>query len=119
MVAAISLSTEFLAPPTVTVPVSGPPGRTAIEPIPSVCSPDALAGGALVGRGGGPRPVPAPLRPGPRGRGGARTVRPSGGTVPTLRAGGVGRGRRLDHRGHDLPARDPLVRLGVRAADPA
>ena len=38
MAAAISFSTEFLAPPTVTVPARGPAGRTVIEPIPSVCS---------------------------------------------------------------------------------
>ena len=30
-VAAISLSTEFLAPPMVTVPDSGPPGRTTMR----------------------------------------------------------------------------------------
>ena len=38
-VAAISLSTEFLAPPTRTLPSSGPPGRTTMRSIrPSVCS---------------------------------------------------------------------------------
>ena len=47
MVAAISLSTEFLAPPTVTVPDSGAPGCTVIEGITSVCSAGATAGVTL------------------------------------------------------------------------
>ena len=74
-------------------------------------------GRALVGRRGGPRPVPTPPTTCVlRGRGRTRSVRPGGGPVPALRAHGAGRGGRLDHRDHQLPARHPVVRLAVRAA---
>ena len=49
----MSFRTEFLAPPTATLPSSGPPGRTTMRSTPSVCS----AGWS------GPSVVPVPARP--------------------------------------------------------
>ncbi len=87
MLAAISLSTEFLAPPTVTVPVSGPAGRTMIEPI-AVSMLARCPGWRR--RWSGAEADPDLFRPrrGPRpgGRGRTRSVRPGGGPVPALRA---------------------------------
>ena len=116
-VAAISFSTEFLAPGTTTSPASGPAWRTHTidgsgparwkgtgpDPSPPVCSAGARCrsnGHSRVARrtrrGGGTRT--APRRPGPRTPAARRHVRTSGRAVPRVRAPSRTLGRQRSSR---------------------
>ena len=117
MAAAISFSTEFLAPPTGTVPDSGPPARTTMRS--TGCQYGrtmATIRATWPGDGGrSPDAVPTPRRHRARGRGRARSVRPRRGPVPryrrTCRTTATARSETTS-----LPAGHPLVRLAVRPA---
>ena len=97
MAAAISLSTEFLAPLTATVPARGAPARTMMRSIgPTVCSPamarvrPPLAGGATRAAEALAAPRTDLARRAPRAR---RLVRPGPRPVPPLPAHPRGRSR--------------------------